>query len=137
VAGFSVPLFAEKRAESAVKSALAARNEISYRQQDFLLRIHTQLYQAYSAREQAINAATTLQQSIIPQLTDALTQTKTAYQRGLYSYLDFLTARQELLNAKRALIEASADALLLAAEIEQLTAEPLLIEQNNEGNSHE
>ncbi|WP_417542654.1 TolC family protein [Methylophaga thalassica] len=137
VAGFSVPLFAEKRAESAVKSALAARNEITYQQQDFLLRIHSQLYQAYTAREQAINAATTLQQSIIPQLTDALTQTKTAYQRGLYSYLDFLTARQELLNAKRALIEASADALLLTAEIEQLTAEPLLIGQNFEGKNHE
>lgn len=137
VAGFSMPLFAEKRAESAVKSALAARNEITYHQQDLLLRIHSQLYQAYTAREQAINAATTLQQSIIPQLTDALTQTKTAYQRGLYSYLDFLTARQELLNAKRALIETSADALLLTAEIEQLTAEPLLIGQNFEGRNHE
>ena len=132
-----MPLFAEKRAESAVKSALAARNEITYHQQDFLLRIHSQLYQAYTAREQAINAAKTLQQSIIPQLTDALTQTKTAYQRGLYSYLDFLTARQELLNAKRALIETSADALLLTAEIEQLTAEPLLIGQNFEGKNHE
>jgi len=137
VAGFAMPLFAEKRAESAVKSALAARNEITYHQQDFLLRIHSQLYQAYTAREQAINAAKTLQQSIIPQLTDALTQTKTAYQRGLYSYLDFLTARQELLNAKRALIETSADALLLTAEIEQLTAEPLLIGQNFEGKNHE
>lgn len=137
VAGFSVPLFAEKRAQSAVKSALAARNEITYHQQDFLLRIHSQLYQAYTARVQAIESATTLRESIIPQLTDALTQTKTAYQRGLYSYLDFLTARQELLNAKRALIEMSADALLLTAEIEQLTAEPLLIGQNFEGKNHE
>lgn len=137
VAGFSVPLFAEKRAQSAVKSALAARNEITYHQQDFLLRIHSQLYQAYTARVQAIESATTMRESIIPQLTDALTQTKTAYQRGLYSYLDFLTARQELLNAKRALIEMSADALLLTAEIEQLTAEPLLIGQNFEGKNHE
>ncbi len=126
VAGFSVPLFAEQRAEAAVKSALAARNEVQYRQQDLLLRMHTQLYQAYTARQQAITTAISLRQSIIPKLTDALIQTKKAYQRGLYSYLDFLTARQELLQAKQALIDASAEALLLAAEIEQLTAESLV-----------
>lgn len=137
VAGFSVPLFSEKRNESIVKSALAARNEIGYRQHDVLLRLHTRLYQAYTARQQAINTATTLQESIIPKLTDALLQTKKAYQRGLYSYLDFLTARQELLTAKKSLIDASAQALLLAAEIEQLTAEPLLKTQNVMGVNHE
>ncbi|HEC75017.1 MAG TPA: TolC family protein, partial [Methylophaga aminisulfidivorans] len=66
-------------------------------------------------------------QKIIPNLTKSLQQTKYAYQRGLYSYLDFLTARQELLAAKQDRIDAAEAALLYTAEIEQLTAQPLFM----------
>ena len=126
IAGFSMPLFSKQRAQGEIESALAARNEVTYRRQDDLLQLHTQLYRAYSGREQAILSTQKLQEAIIPKLTQSLEQIQNGYQRGLYSYLDFLTVRKDLLSAKRSLIEASAAALQFEAEIEQLTAEPLI-----------
>ena len=126
IAGFSMPLFSKQRAQGEIESALAARNEVTYRRQDALLQLHTQLYRAYSGREQAILSTQKLQEAIIPKLTQSLEQIQNGYQRGLYSYLDFLTVRKDLLSAKRSLIEASAAALQFEAEIEQLTAEPLI-----------
>jgi cobalt-zinc-cadmium efflux system outer membrane protein len=125
VAGISMPLFSEERAQGRIEAALAARNEVTYRRQDVLLQLHTQLYRAYSGRSQAITSIQKLQQQIIPKLNTSLEQTRVGYQRGLYSYLDLLTVRQDLLNARRAVIEAATAALKYEAEIEQLTAEPL------------
>ncbi|GAA0223720.1 MULTISPECIES: TolC family protein [Methylophaga] len=125
VAGISMPLFSQERAQSRIEAALAARNEVTYRRQDVLLQLHTELYRAYSGRSQAITSIQRLQQHIIPKLNTSLEQTRVGYQRGLYSYLDLLTVRQDLLNARRAVIEAATAALKYEAEIEQLTAEPL------------
>ncbi|KKM66946.1 hypothetical protein LCGC14_1476090 [marine sediment metagenome] len=127
VIGFSLPLMSEQRANGAITSALAARDEVRLRQQGHRLRLYTQLYEAYTSRQQAIKSSQTLAQKIIPNLTKSLQQTKYAYQRGLYSYLDFLTARQELLAAKQDRIDAAEAALLYTAEIEQLTAQPLFM----------
>lgn len=125
VAGISMPLFSRERAQGNIEEALAARNEVTYRRQDLLLQLHTQLYRAYSGRSQAIISIQKLQEQIIPKLNTSLEQTREGYQRGLYSYLDLLTVRQDLLNARRAVIEAATAALTYEAEIEQLTAEPL------------
>ena len=125
VAGISMPLFSRERAQGRIEEALAARNEVTYRRQDLLLQLHTQLYRAYSGRSQAIISIQKLQEQIIPKLNTSLEQTREGYQRGLYSYLDLLTVRQDLLNARRAVIEAATAALTYEAEIEQLTAEPL------------
>lgn len=125
VAGISMPLFSRERAQGKIEEALAARNEVTYRRQDLLLQLHTQLYRAYSGRSQAIISIQKLQEQIIPKLNTSLEQTREGYQRGLYSYLDLLTVRQDLLNARRAVIEAATAALTYEAEIEQLTAEPL------------
>lgn len=125
IAGVSMPLFSGQRAQGEIEAALAAQNEVSYRRQDALLQLHTQLYRAYSGREQALYSIQKLREHIIPKLTEGLEQTRKGYQRGLYSYLDFLTAREDLHSAKLSVIEASAAALQFETEIEQLTAEQL------------
>jgi len=124
-AGFSMPLFSQKRNSGAIISAQAARDEISLKREVTLLALHHQLYRAYANRKQAIFIARNLKESIIPTLTEALDETQIAYQRGRYSYLDYLTARQELLFARRAMIESASAALRYRTEIEQLIAEPL------------
>ena len=120
-----MPLFSGRRNTGAVSAARAQRNEIYVQKEVALLSMHTQLFRAFHNRKQAILAAKTLQSTIIPALRDALKETQTAYERGRYGYLDYVSARQELLNAQRTLIEAAASALTYGAEIEQLTAEPL------------
>jgi len=132
VAGFSMPLFSSRRSSGAVSTALAQRNEISVQKEEALLSMHTQLFRAFHNRKQAILASKELQSTIIPALSDALKETQTAYQRGRYGYLEYVSARQELLNARRTLIESALSALTYGAEIEQLTAEPLSASQYGE-----
>ena len=124
-AGFNVPLFSSKRSTGSIISAIAARDEVLTRKEAALLKLHTQLFRAYSSRQQAIFSFKKLQSNIIPSLKQALKETRKAYQRGRYSYLDYLTARQELITARRSLIDAGSAALRYGADIEQLTAEPL------------
>ena len=124
-AGFSMPLFSSKRNSGAVSAALASRNEVSIQREVALLNMHTQLFRAFSNRQQAIVSAQKLQSEIVPALEDALDETQEAYERGRYSYLDYVSARQELLRARLTLIESAAAALAYGADIEQLTAEPL------------
>jgi cobalt-zinc-cadmium efflux system outer membrane protein len=132
VASFSMPLFSSRRNLGAVSTALAQRNEISVQKEVALLSMHTQLFRAFHNRRQAILASKELQSTIIPALSDALKETQTAYQRGRYGYLEYVSARQELLNARRTLIESALSALTYGAEIEQLTAEPLSASQYGE-----
>ncbi|HBY86188.1 MAG TPA: TolC family protein, partial [Colwellia sp.] len=130
-AGFSMPLFASKRNVGAISAAQAARDEVVVKRKATMLALHNQLYRAYSNRKQAIFTAKNLQKSIIPTLTEALNETQIAYQRGRYSYLDYLSARQELLFARRAMIESAAAALRYGTQIEQLIAEPLSVSQSS------
>ena len=125
VAGFSMPLFSGERSAGAISAAMAAKNESDARKEVSLLKLHSQLYQAYSNRKQAVFTANNLKEHIIPLLEQALDDAQRAYQVGRYNYLDYLTARQELLSAKRSLIDSATLALRYGADIEQLIAEPL------------
>ncbi|NQZ25675.1 MAG: TolC family protein [Colwellia sp.] len=130
VAGFSIPLFSSSNNSGAIISAQAERDEVQARKITAMLQLHNQLQQAYSSRKQAIYNANSLRNTIIPLLEEALAETQVAYQRGLYSYLDYLNARQELLLARRALIKSATAALRFGADIEQLIAEPLPASQH-------
>jgi cobalt-zinc-cadmium efflux system outer membrane protein len=121
VAGFNVPLFSSTNNSGAIITAQAERDEVQARKVTALLNLHSQLQQAYSSRKQAIYTANSLRNTIIPLLEEALAETKTTYQIVLYSYLDYLNARQELLIAKRALIKSASAALRFGADIEQLS----------------
>lgn len=122
VAGFSVPLFEKQRNRGALVSARAAREEVAVQRKAKLLTLRAQLYRAYSSRRQAIHIVADLRNNIVPALEQVLEETRQAYERGRYSYIDYVSARQELLSARRALIDAAAAALRYGADIEQLTA---------------
>ncbi|WP_144211437.1 TolC family protein [Shewanella donghaensis] len=130
-AGFSVPLFSGERNSGAVIAAQAAKDEVLINREIALRELYAQLYRAYASRKQAIVTVNRLQNSIIPTLTLALEDTQKAYEQGLYNYLDYLTAREELLFSRRALIDAAASALRFGVDIEQLIAEPLPASQHS------
>ncbi len=125
VAGFSVPLFSGRRNRGEVQAALAARDEVRFRREDTLLRLHVRLYDAYHLRQQSIEAVAQIRSQMLPDLTDALTQTREAYENGRYSYVEWTAAQRELLSARQALVDTATTALLNQALIEQLTAQPL------------
>ena len=125
VGGFSVPLFSGRRNRGEVQAALAARDEVQYRREDTLLRLHSRLFEAYRQRQQNIEAVEQIRGQMLPDLSDALSQTREAYQKGRYSYVEWTAAQRELLSARQALVDAATMALLNQALIEQLTAQPL------------
>ena len=90
-----------------------------------MLRLHARLFAAYRLRQHSIEAVEQIRSRLLPDLTEALTQTQEAYERGRYSYVEWTAAQRELLAARQALIDAATTALLNQALIEQLTAQPL------------
>ena len=125
VAGFSLPLFSSRRNNAKVRAATAAFDALAVEKEVTLLALHTQLYRAFNSRQQAIHTADDLRKDIVPALEEALAATKKAYQRGRYSYINYVSARQELLSARRSQIDAATAALRYGADIEQLTGQAL------------
>ncbi|AMO68369.1 aconitate hydratase 1 [gamma proteobacterium BDW918] len=123
--GLSIPLFSNKRNSGEVKAALANRNAVDYARQDLLLRLHAQLFEAWSLRKQSIAAANKTQNVVIPALENALKLTREAYENGRYRYLDLIAAQEELLATKQARIDAASTALICQALIEKLSSEAL------------
>ncbi|MDZ7791057.1 MAG: TolC family protein [Xanthomonadales bacterium] len=124
-AGFSIPLFAGSRNRGNLASARAAREMVTAEERSAVTRLRARVHGAWQAHAQAREAVDTLQSEVIPALTEALEQTRLAYERGRYSYLDWTAAQRELLEARRALADAAAEALLNQALIERLTAQSL------------
>jgi len=123
--GFSMPLNTAKRNSGQIKAAMVSRDILTYQRQKQLVLLHEQLFNAYSQLQQFVQTHKQLQQNVIPDLEKALRITQDAYNRGRLPFQDRIIAQQELLSAKKQLIETASAALINQAIIEQLTAEPL------------
>ena len=124
--GHSVPLFSDSRNQGRIQAAQAAREAVSLRRDGALLKLRARLYEAYQLHVQAVDAATTMQSEVIPDLERALGLTRDAYEQGRYSYIEWQSAQRELLTGQRNLVDAATRALLNQALIEQLTGESLV-----------
>ncbi|MCB1679794.1 MAG: TolC family protein [Halioglobus sp.] len=123
--GISAPLFAQSRNAGELQAAAAARSMVDYREQAGLLDLRAQLYNAWLSYRQGSAAAVKLRDEVLPALTRALDETQQAYERGRYSYRDWIAAQRDLLDARLAAIDAASSALLHQALIEQLTGTAL------------
>lgn len=131
-AGLSAPLFSGRRNRGEVQSALAEREMVRYRRESALLAIRSRLFESWQTYQQSADAARQIRNEVIPVLEKALGQTRQAYQSGRYSYVDWVSAQRELLDARLAAIDAASTALVNQALIEQLTAEPLTFDATTE-----
>ncbi len=125
VVGFSVPLFAGKRNRGDLDAALAARDSAQSARKFASLRLRGDLFQAYSLRNQNIEAVQKIKDTAIPALTSALDLTRRAYENGRYRYVELVAAQEELLATKQSLIDAASTALISQALIEKLTGQAL------------
>lgn len=135
VASLSIPLFSENRSRGLRQSASAALEEVRYRRDAALLNLHAGLWDAYQQYSQAITEVEMLKNTIVPQLQQALDETKMAYENGRYSYLEWVSARQALAEAQRQMIDSASSAHRHQANIEQLTGEPLTASETYEQTS--
>ncbi|MDO9451855.1 MAG: TolC family protein [Stagnimonas sp.] len=125
VAGFSAPLFGARTAQPAIAEARALRAGIESEAAAAKLKAETKLFELVQELKHSITEAEMLRDSVLPQMEEALKETEYAYQRGRYSYLEWVDAQRERVTVQRALIEAAANAHLFSAEIERLTGTAL------------
>ncbi|MEP0354406.1 TolC family protein [Paraglaciecola sp.] len=125
VAGVSMPLFAGNRNLGEYEKQRAIQGQLEQQKQSATQNLYHQLNMALIARNNALLNVQTLKNAIIPPLVDALSLVEQAYINGRFSYLEWVSTRQELLNAKQALIQSAKQAHQRGADIESLTAQPL------------
>ena len=126
---FSMPLGARERASGAIRTANANLAEVEYRRDAALNAMRGQLISLHIQLQQALYEVGILRNEVLPQLTDVLTQTRTFYEAGNYSYVELISAQREYLDAQLSLITSTANAHRLRTEIERLSGLPLTGEE--------
>lgn len=125
VGGFSMALPVFDRNRGAIREAQVRRAQSDAERNAAFARARASLFGLYQEVTAARVRSDTLRSEAIPQAQIALEQTQYGYNRGRFSYLELVTAQEELLALQEAAIDAAADHHRLRAEIERLTSEPL------------
>lgn len=123
VLGFSLPLGAGRQAAPAIAEADALRGLTGARHEAARVRATAQLFELYQELRHAITETELLRRTVLPEMQGALEDTRYAYERGRYGYLEWVEAQREFLTIRRSLIEAAVNAQVFQAEIERLTGE--------------
>jgi cobalt-zinc-cadmium efflux system outer membrane protein len=125
VFGVTLPLFSRSRTRSEVAEAQALREQTAAEREAHRVQAEAQLFELFQELRHAITESEVLRSSVLPEMEAALEATRTAFERGRYSYLEWVDAQRELVEVQRQLIDAAANAQLYRTEIERLTGEAL------------
>ena len=125
VAAVSVPLFQKSRNQGQYNALKAQFDTIEQERLAARQTLLSQINMLFYGRDQAILETQALKQNIIPPLEKALEQVKQSYENGRFSYLEWMTIQQELLNKRYALIQATSRVHLRNADIESLTGQSI------------
>lgn len=136
VAGVSVPLFQKQRNLGEYEAQKARLDLIEQQKQSDVRNLMHLVNQALGEQQRALLKVETIQQSVIPPLKEALNLVENAYLDGRFSYLEWVSTRQEFLNTRLALINAATQVHLSSAEIEALTGISLITERTANPASH-
>jgi cobalt-zinc-cadmium efflux system outer membrane protein len=125
VAGFSMPLMIRNRNQGEIFEARARVAQSEAERRAALNGVRATLFSLYQEMVTARARADILRRDAIPQADIALQQTQAGYDVGRFSFLELVTAQQELLELRGASIDAATDYHLFRGELERLTSEPL------------
>jgi cobalt-zinc-cadmium efflux system outer membrane protein len=125
VFGVTLPLFATSRARNEIAAVRAERQQTTAAREAHRVRAEAQLFELFQELRHANTEAEVLRTTVLPEMQAALEDTRYAFDRGRYSYLEWVDAQRVLVEVQRALIDASANAHLYRTEIERLTGEAL------------
>jgi cobalt-zinc-cadmium efflux system outer membrane protein len=125
VFGVTLPLKAAARARNEIAAARAERDQSAAEREAHRVQAEAQLYELFQELRHAITEAEILRTTVLPEMEAALEATRYAFERGRYSYLEWVDAQRELVEVQRALIDAATNAHLYRTEIERLTGEAL------------
>ena len=121
VANITIPLSLRNKNQGGIAEARANLAQTEADAIAMRIRIETSLFVIYQELQHSLHRANTFRAEVIPRIEQAMSDTRSAYERGRYSYLEWRSVQEDLLTARSALVEASVDAHLNAIEIERLT----------------
>jgi outer membrane protein, heavy metal efflux system len=127
--GITVPLPSRDAAQGAIAQARSQSAQVDAKTQALRARLEAELFALYQELNHAYTEVDTLRNEVLPRIETALEQSRYAYERGRYGYIEWVTAQRELLDVRRALLEASAQLHQFRIEIERLTGTALGGEQ--------
>ena len=129
IVGISVPLASPALARGAIDESRANSRAVDARSAAARIQLDAELFALYQELGHAYSEVDVLRTEVVPRMEEAATQSRHAYERGRYGYVEWAAAQIELLDARHALSEAAADAHRLRIEIERLTGAALGGEQ--------
>jgi cobalt-zinc-cadmium efflux system outer membrane protein len=121
VANLTIPLVLRNRNQGGIAEARANLAQTDANAVAARIRVETSLFVIYQELQHSLHRAKAFRDDVIPHLEQALADTRNAYELGRYSYFEWHTVQKDLLEARRALVEASVDAHKNTIEIERLT----------------
>lgn len=122
VAGVTIPLAFRNRNQGNVAAARASVEKTRAESSAARVRAETTLAVLYEALQRSRSRAMALEDDVLPPLQDALTETRTAYERGRYSFFEWTAVQAEVIDARRRLLAAGIESKQFAIEIERLTS---------------
>ena len=125
VAGISLPFGERSRNTGNIIAARESLSQTMAHADALKVRFETMLYILSEELQHSLHLIAAYRGDILPQLEDALKQTRKAYNLGRYSYLEWRSVQADVLAARSTLLETSVDAQLKIIEIERLTGVPL------------
>lgn len=121
VLGLTIPIASRDSSQGAIAEARAQSRQIDAQQEALRVQLDAELFGIYQELLHAYAEANTLRDKVLPRMETALEQSRYAYERGRYGYVQWVAAQRELVELRRALLEASADVHRGRIEIERLT----------------
>ena len=125
VGSVSVPLYTKQRNLGEYEQQRALLDSIASQKQAKIRELTRQLNQVISAKDQALLTVMTLQDNVIPTLESALNLAREGYESGRYSYIEWVTTQQQLIDMQRTMIKAAGLVHLRSADLEALTGLPI------------
>ena len=121
VAGIALPFGERSRNTGNIITARESLSQTMAQADALKVRFETRLYVLSEELQHSLHRIATYRGDILPQLEEALKQTRKAYKLGRYSYFEWRSVQADLLAARSILLETSIDAQLKAIEIERLS----------------
>jgi cobalt-zinc-cadmium efflux system outer membrane protein len=125
VGGITVPLRMGNRNLGRIDETRATLAQLEAAEEATRVLIETQLFVLHQELTHNIELAEGLETDVAPKYETALADTRRAFELGQSSYLEFRAVQTELLDVVYEILDAHANAYLLAIEIERLTGESL------------
>jgi cobalt-zinc-cadmium efflux system outer membrane protein len=125
VIGMTVPIGSRDYAQGAIDEARAQTSKVDAASTALRVQLDAELFGIYQDLRHAYEEVHALRSDVLPSVEAALEQTRYAYERGRYGYVEWAAAQNELVELGRALVEASANAHRQRIEIERLTGTAL------------